>query len=171
METRAKIYLRNIYLHKNKTRVKYSQQLTRTALTIFPLHCVIFILFIESKSSKFTSCFSFSSPGVRTEQDLYIRLIDSMTKQVSCCCTFSFSLFLLFKRTVQHGAPCALCTNNASWKLSPHQQQKTIMMVKKNQLCQNQITGETRADSLRCGCLCMAVSYFKTPKSILVCQI
>uniref|UniRef100_A0A674N299 EBF transcription factor 3a n=1 Tax=Takifugu rubripes TaxID=31033 RepID=A0A674N299_TAKRU len=43
-----------------------------------------FVDFVEKekyKSSKFTSCSSFSSPGVRTEQDLYIRLIDSMTKQ------------------------------------------------------------------------------------------
>lgn len=95
-----------------KTRVKYPQQLTRTALTIFPLHRVNFILFIECKSSTFTSCSSFSSPGVRTEQDLYIRLIDSMTKQVSCCCTFSFPLFL--NNTV-HRAPCAQTT----WKLSP----------------------------------------------------
>lgn len=30
------------------------------------------------------------SNGVRTEQDLYIRLIDSMTKQVSCCCYTCF---------------------------------------------------------------------------------
>lgn len=65
------------------------------------------LLFYLVKSSKFTSCSSFSSPGVRTEQDLYIRLIDSMTKQVSCCCTFPpFLSFPLFPKrtTVQHGA-------------------------------------------------------------------
>lgn len=31
---------------------------------------------------KFKPCFPLSSPGIRTEQDFYVRLIDSMTKQV-----------------------------------------------------------------------------------------
>uniref|UniRef100_A0A674PBI1 EBF transcription factor 3a n=1 Tax=Takifugu rubripes TaxID=31033 RepID=A0A674PBI1_TAKRU len=39
-----------------------------------------FVDFVEKEKVRFV-CSSFSSPGVRTEQDLYIRLIDSMTKQ------------------------------------------------------------------------------------------
>lgn len=43
---------------------------------------------------------SLSLPGVRTEQDLYIRLIDSMTKQVRCSDTFFFPFFFFFTRSV-----------------------------------------------------------------------
>lgn len=35
----------------------------------------------------------------------------------------------------------------------------------------NQITGVTRADSSHCDCLCLTISYFKTLKSVLVCQL
>lgn len=36
-----------------------------------------------SKMNGFVSNISFKLAGIRTEQDLYVRLIDSMTKQVS----------------------------------------------------------------------------------------
>lgn len=59
-----------------------------------------FILF--SLSWKFTTVpLLFSplfSPGVRTEQDLYIRLIDSMTKQVSCSYTCLHARFAKKKK-------------------------------------------------------------------------
>ena len=71
----------------------------------YPVMLLAFQFFNRSERDKFLCpfyCLSvqmnvltnhvFPSPGVRTEQDLYIRLIDSMTKQVSNCFFFFYNL-------------------------------------------------------------------------------
>lgn len=91
----------NVCIKKNLIIIMASQNIIKinllfwliiTELFMFTRYLTFFVglfvfVFIAYNSSKLTSVLGFLSPGVRTEQDLYIRLIDSMTKQVSCCYT------------------------------------------------------------------------------------
>lgn len=91
---RAKIYLWTICLPRNTCKICIVIKANcSNNLTIAP--CKFYFIY-WGQFPQIHKLFFFLSPGVRTEQDLYIRLIDSMTKQVSCCCTFSFFLFLFF---------------------------------------------------------------------------
>lgn len=121
---RVKIYLWNICLPKNTCKIFIVIKAScSNNLTIAP--CKFYFIY-RGQFPQIHKLFFFLSPGVRTEQDLYIRLIDSMTKQVSCCCTFSFLLFLLFFFNARcNTAQSALCTNlNSPRKLLPQQQQQ-----------------------------------------------
>lgn len=94
--------------------------------------------------------------GVRTEQDLYIRLIDSMTKQVSCCYTLScahvqqHSCFTCAKKKKNPNKPC---------KLSPLRCNTRLLRKKKKKksahkmLHKIKISGVTRRDSFHLHCL------------------
>lgn len=91
----------NVCIKKNLITIMASQNIIKINLLFWLIITELFMVtryltffvglfvfvFIAYNSSKLTSVLGFLSPGVRTEQDLYIRLIDSMTKQVSCCYT------------------------------------------------------------------------------------